>query len=91
MNRPNVCHAAVSNLLLLFISSQGLLGSIIHMLLLCNFLLQTLFQSVGHSMAWEMGVSFLIMYAVEGVKVIFYSAPVPEERILTATTVKMLE
>jgi len=42
-------------------------------------------------MAWEMGVSFLIMYSVEGVKVISYNAPVPEERSLTVTTVKMLE
>ena len=56
-----------------------------------TFLLQMLFQSVGHSMAWEMGVSFLMMYSVEGMKVIFYSAPVREEKILTVTTVKMLE
>jgi len=91
MNRPNSCHAAVSNLFSLFISCQGLLCLTIHVLLLYHFLLQTLFQSVGHSMAWEMGVSFLIMYSVEGVKVISYNAPVPEERSLTATTVKMLE
>jgi len=50
-----------------------------------------LFQSVGHSMAWEMGVSFLMMYSVEGVNVTSYSAPVPEEKILTVTTAKMLE
>jgi len=58
---------------------------------LYHFLLQMLFQSVGHSMAWEMGVSFLMMYSVEGVNVTSYSAPVPEEKILTVTTAKMLE